>query len=375
MLCHQLPFAGIASFRAPCPQSPGRGSSPRATQRPAWLEDVGSLFGQTCEGVQGISVSQAPTWSPRVLVTSEPSRPATSLLPPALSNDRGAQASRQRSKGSPELFDTLLANSMSCSSWRPNTVNSATTAPDSSASNIRLLGRQVLLPSCGADNDAVRVQCSGRKLGAWNLMAIKPRALESQTVDVGHSFRQTASTPSLPSAPGRIMHDRPMHASNSMSTLDFGRHTIGTGSAWAEKMKSPGHHKYSSIPMEYPGLDPTLRPATSFCPHIFYPKPKTPQLVPGARKKALPSGRNAADIARSAAEKSVRMRDALFNLRRAGKPEKSETPSHSPEPLTKLQKKHKKSGKGSKSSRGRATDLRVLLYMGATRYYEFSTEG
>lgn len=174
-------------------------------------------------------------------------------------------------------------------------------------------------------------------------MARKPPALDSQTVDVGHSFRQSASTPSLPSALGRTMRDRPMQASNSMSTLNFGRHTIGTSSAWAEKMKSPGRHKYSSVPMEYPGLDPTLRPASShFCPHIFYPKPKTPKLVPGARKKALPSGRNEADLARVAAEKSVRMRDALFNLRRAGKPEKSETPSHSPEPVPKKSKKKQK---------------------------------
>lgn len=319
MSCQQLSFAGIASFRAACPPSPGRGSS-RTTERPAWLEDIGLGVRTDLEGVQGIGVAQAPTCSPGVWASSP-------RLPPASSNDRPVQGLRRsRSKGGPEPEDAAAAISLQSTSWRPSTEHGA------SASTIRLRNLQILLPSCGANNDGVRVRNFGRKVypEPWKLSPIKPRPVTSQPVEFGQSLRLSASTPSLPSALGRTTDD--MQSSPSMPTLDFGRHTIGTSTPWAE-MKSPRGRvcNFSSVALEYPGLDPTLRPSTShLCPQIFYPKPKTPKNL--KRRAALPSCRNEHDLARVASEKSKKMMEALFNLRRAGKPQKSPRDSPSPEP-------------------------------------------
>jgi hypothetical protein len=82
---------------------------------------------------------------------------------------------------------------------------------------------------------------------------------------------------------------------------------------------------FSQVHLEYPGLYPPLRPPSPV-KRTPWPKPKFKKVIL-SDIETKPSCRDLQDVARNAADRSDKMRVALFNLRRAGKPQ-----SPSPEP-------------------------------------------
>jgi len=325
--------AGIESFRAMCPPSPGRGGAtsswqPDATELPysAGMQDLG--------GIQGVKVFQQQPAYQKLVFSAPATQPRSELeaLPPMIS----------MSQSLPVLSG-----------------EDALDASEYDDAKIPLRSCHILLPSNGSDNDAVRIRNSGRKLHGL-VMPLIPRMREVHP-NVAE-LRRSCSEASLPSASPKkttmgYSQVEPMSMRAQISSLSSPRTApLSQRKELCPEARAPKGivRKASTLHMTYPGLQPLLRTpsppgdtrADLLQKYTF--RCKSPPKQAG-KMKPITSTRNEDDLAKAAAMKSGICRNALFALRRQGKEETLDMPSSPPG--------------GSAPKRGKKQNIRKKLFV------------
>mmetsp|Transcript_147316 Transcript_147316/g.274467 ORF Transcript_147316/g.274467 Transcript_147316/m.274467 type:complete len:758 (+) Transcript_147316:109-2382(+) len=196
-------------------------------------------------------------------------------------------------------------------------------------------GCQILLPSWGAANDSMRIRNNGRMLRRKiPLMPMMPRLVERRLLEP--ELIQSLSEPSLPSASSTC----PPSVSMQARMLTAKRDAVKTPRIMRGTVR-----KASKVAMHYPELYPYARPEPEISPRSNLSstaRSAQRKTVSWADKKeALPSGRNMHELAQFARGRSMRMVDAMYYLRRAGKEADGEewvpeAPAAAPAPAPKM---------------------------------------
>lgn len=177
-----------------------------------------------------------------------------------------------------------------------------------------LRGCQILLPSWGAANDTMRVRNVGRPLRRnVPLMPMMPRLVERHLLqpELLHSFSEPTLSPLSPSVSSMSPHAR--YAAAHRDGLRTPRNMRGI------------LRKASKVAMHYPEMVPCLRlrepsPRESSMGSTMRSTLSSKKSVTWAdeKTKAKPNTRNQSDMALFWRERSGKMLDAMFALRRAG---------------------------------------------------------